>query len=216
MIDDIKNLPLLLRAKPSGSNIVGEGGAVTVLLTCKYCGKEFKVSPSEAKRRSSCSKSCKALIHGGSRTNIYKVWSTMKNRCQNEKSRAFKNYGGRGIKISEDWLLFKNFYRDMGEQPFPGAHLDRIDNDGDYCKENVRWATQTENNRNTRRNKNVVLNGVLMCLRQACLHVGLKLSSVYARKIALNCSHQEAIESCINYPPSRETAATIKRIKGRR
>jgi len=90
--------------------------------------------------------------HKMSRTAIYAVWCAMIARCKKPQDKAWKNYGGRGIFVSEDWLSFNNFIRDMGECP-NGLTLDRINNDGPYSKENCRWTTRTINNRNTRKSK---------------------------------------------------------------
>jgi len=87
------------------------------------------------------------LKHGyhGSRT--YKSWCSMKCRCNWTGWSKYKFWGGRGIKYDPRWERFDNFLADMGERPI-GTSLDRIDNDKDYSKENCRWATATEQNRN--------------------------------------------------------------------
>lgn len=82
----------------------------------------------------------------------YHSWNSMKNRCNNKNLKEYKNYGGRGIKYDSSWELFENFYKDMGERP-KGTTLDRIDVDKDYCKENCRWATKEEQQRNQRTHK---------------------------------------------------------------
>ena len=74
-------------------------------------------------------------------------------RCTNPRTKAFKNYGGRGIKICERWFTFDNFLADMGEPPL-GLTLDRYpDRDGNYEPTNVRWATRKEQNNNKRQRK---------------------------------------------------------------
>lgn len=90
--------------------------------------------------------------HGLIRTAIYGVWRGMKHRCQSPTYRWYADYGGRGIKVCDAWQSFENFYSDMGEPPFKGATLERLDNDGMYCKENCVWAdkkTQAYNRRNS-------------------------------------------------------------------
>jgi hypothetical protein len=73
----------------------------------------------------------------------------MKERCFNPHAISYSNYGERGITVCERWLIFEDFYADMGD-PSPGMSLDRINNDGNYEPSNCRWATrlmQTANRR---------------------------------------------------------------------
>ena len=72
----------------------------------------------------------------------YARWHQMIQRCTNPNHRAWKWYGARGITVCEEWFDFETYRRDVGEPPFPGASLDRTDNDGNYEIDNVRWTTQ--------------------------------------------------------------------------
>lgn len=90
-------------------------------------------------------------IHVMHHTPEYSAWRSMKKRCLNENNRDYKYYGGRGIKICDAWISsFLQFFADIGKRPHEKMSLDRIDNEGDYCKENCRWATKTIQARNQR------------------------------------------------------------------
>lgn len=102
------------------------------------------------------SKSCGCLNkeivakHRKSNTSEYHSWNGMKGRCDNPNNKGYKNYGGRGITYDPKWKSFLVFYEDMGPKPSKKHSLDRIDNNGNYCKENCRWTdwnTQENNKR---------------------------------------------------------------------
>jgi hypothetical protein len=90
--------------------------------------------------------------HGLSHTRSYQTWKAIKRRCFDPRHWAYLYYGGRGITVCERWLIFENFYADMGDPP-PGTSLDRINNDGNYEMSNCRWATRAQQaaNRRSRR-----------------------------------------------------------------
>lgn len=88
--------------------------------------------------------------HGRHGTPEYISWGGMIQRCTNPNYYQFRLYGGRGIKVCDEWLKsFSAFYDDMGERP-EGTSLDRIDSDGNYEPSNCRWATALEQSRNRR------------------------------------------------------------------
>jgi hypothetical protein len=81
----------------------------------------------------------------GKPTKLYRVWLTMRSRCNNPKVDSYHRYGGRGIRVCERWDDFSNFKSDMGDPPGPGYSLDRFPNgDGNYEPGNVRWATDED------------------------------------------------------------------------
>ena len=88
----------------------------------------------------------------------YRTWIYMRQRCLNPNNNAWKDYGGRGITICDRWDSFANFLADMGERP-AGTSLDRIDNEGNYEPDNVKWSTPAEQAHNTRTNLRVTAFG---------------------------------------------------------
>lgn len=100
----------------------------------------------------------KFKTHGMSGTKIYATWCAMKERCINSNSKDYNNYGGRGIKVCKKWLMFENFYNDMGKCP-KGKSLDRVDNSKNYIPYNCRWSTNKEQANNRRNNHLLTFNG---------------------------------------------------------
>jgi len=94
--------------------------------------------------------------HGMTKSRLYRAWQHMKDRCINEKAINYKDYGGRGIGICDEWLDFETFalwalnngYED-------NLSIDRIDNDKGYCPENCRWATWSQQRTNQRKRKSI-------------------------------------------------------------
>lgn len=83
----------------------------------------------------------------------FTAWKNMKRRCMDKNIQAYKNYGGRGIKVTGRWIGrsgFANFFEDMGLRPSTKHSLDRIDNNKGYYKENCRWTTRRVQNINQR------------------------------------------------------------------
>ena len=97
---------------------------------------------------------------GGKRTKEWRTWNGMIRRCRYRSMDRYHRYGGRGIKVCQRWLdSFSNFLEDMGFAPSSNLSLDRIDNDGNYEPENCRWATNSEQIKNSSRARLITFRG---------------------------------------------------------
>ena len=108
----------------------------------------------------------------------------MMDRCYNPNSKSYKNYGGRGIKVCEKWKSnFENFYADIGPKPSKHHSLDRYpDTNGDYTPANVRWATRSEQQRNTTRNKYFQYEGQTMIKAEIIRDFGIAASTIHRKE----------------------------------
>jgi hypothetical protein len=128
-----------------------------------------------------CHRRSLATSHGMNGTRPYNIWRGMLDRCRNPSRKEFKNYGGKGITVCQRWLEFSSFWEDMEIGYSDDLTLDRIKNDRGYEPGNCRWATKTEQARNTSRNRLVNLDSRQVCISEAAEIVGVNRFALRAR-----------------------------------
>ncbi len=131
-------------------------GRTKYLCLCDCGKKTIAQTPSSGKTKScGCwykeTRKTISRTHGMSGTRQYKAWINMKQRCHRKAHPNYHNYGGRGIKVCEEWMSdFGLFYAHIGPIPSQKHEVDRIDTNGNYEPGNVRWVTHRENCQNQR------------------------------------------------------------------
>lgn len=128
---------------------------------------------------------------GGVHSKTYTAWRCMLNRCRNEKNVSYRNYGGRGIQVCDRWESFQAFLDDMGEAP-RRMTLDRIDTNGNYCKENCRWVSMKDNSNNRRNNRRLTLHGKTYTVSQWAALTGINENTIRVR-LFRGASDEEAL-----------------------
>ena len=179
------------------------------------CGNEVVVASTDLGRNANscgCLRKEKAsqrrTTHGLSKTRTYRCWWAMRLRCDYPSSRHYYRYGMRGIKVCDEWKSsFESFLRDMGECPSNKHSLDRIDNSGNYCKENCKWSTLPEQAQNTRTNHNITWNGETKCIAQWERDLGFPIHCLHQRIVKRGWSIKKAfttpIKTCKKTPKSK-------------
>ena len=152
-----------------------KSGRMRIYWDCKCdCGGFISIESSALRRKDrfhSCGCYSKMIIskcnstHKLSGTRVYRSWNSAKQRCRNPKDTNYHNYGGRGIKMSKEWDTFENFLRDMGYPPDNNHTIERIDVNGNYEKNNCKWATPAEKARNRRNSRFYEYQGKKMILK---------------------------------------------------
>lgn len=160
---------------------------------CKCdCGNECIVRTSDIVRKHTTSCGCKEqeriFTHGRTGERLYVVWNEIKYRCYNQKSKAYKYYGARGIKLCDEWRhdyesfrswAYANGYEE--DAPKYKCTIDRIDVSGDYSPSNCRWVDMYVQANNTVRNHYITLNGETHTITQWSRITGLSRSTIHKR-----------------------------------
>lgn len=158
------------------------------------CGNERVVRQKSLRSGEVSSCGCRphALKRGYEKNKPYSTWIGMIQRTTNPNSKSYPRYGGRGIKVCDEWRSFRAFHRDMGDPP-DGMELDRIDNNTGYSKENCRWVPRKDNARNKSNNRLITYNGESRCLAEWEEIVGIKAETIYTRIYYRGWSVEEAL-----------------------
>lgn len=147
--------------------------------------------------------------HGQKQTRLYNIWCSMKERCNNPNSQAYKDYGGRGISICKDWQDdYMNFYNwSINNGYDKKLTIDRIDVNGNYEPLNCRWATTDEQCNNRRNNIKITYNGKTQTLFQWCEEYGLEYRMILARYHNPNFQNK-SIEELLFTPNQKQILIT--------
>lgn len=148
------------------------------------CGKGAVVYGQDLARGRTLSCGClqteRRFQHGKADSPTYAIWQMMLQRCENPTNKSYPNYGGRGIFVCDEWHDFAKFYADMGDRP-DGLSLERKENSGPYVKWNCIWASITDQNNNTRRNRLIEFRGETKTIAQWAEITGLEWTTIRSR-----------------------------------
>lgn len=155
------------------------------------CGNECVVQYGNLK--SGHTKSCgclsreksagRLLTHGMKQSQLYKAWAGMKNRCNNQRSKDWPDYGGRGIEVCPEWRDSFEAFRDwaLANGYQDDLTIERKDVNGNYCPENCKWATAEEQANNKRSNRMATYNGKTQTMAMWSREVGIPADTLIAR-----------------------------------
>lgn len=156
------------------------------------------------------------IKHGKTKSKLYAVWNSIKGRCRNENNTAYKNYGGRGIQICDEWADdFETFYNWAINNGYSEElTVDRIDVDGNYTPDNCRFVSDVVQANNKRDNKIIKYNGISKTVSEWSKECGLKKATLYAR-LYRGWSFERAITTNINGGINNVTVSDINQFLSR-
>lgn len=138
----------------------------------------FGQNPRKSCRCATVDRNKRNAKHGMSGTRVYKIWMAMVWRCTKPTYGDYPRYGGRGIKVCERWMDFRNFFADMGEPP-EGYSINRIDNNGNYEPSNCEWSSTAVQNRNRRNSLVIHYKGKRYVAAELSRALGMSESTLY-------------------------------------
>lgn len=140
---------------------------------------------------------------------LKKVWESMRARCEYEKHPCYKNYGGRGIRVCDEWRQYKPFEEWALSSGYNDTlTIDRIDSNGNYEPDNCRWATMKEQQNNRRNNRIVTYKGVNYTVTQLAEATGIKKTTLRYR-----LDHGRSVEEAVEHPIQLRTRGYRPSIK---
>ena len=161
------------------------------------CGNEYEAVGTSVTTGSTISCGChRSSQKGQASSRTYQTWYKMIKRCNDVNDANYKHYGGRGIKVSDEWFDFQSFLRDMGHQP-PDRYIERINNNSGYSVDNCKWATMTEQANNRRGNRIITCNGKTMTMAMWARHLNVKPDALYRRLKRM--PPERALVSCLRH-----------------
>ena len=157
------------------------------------CGEIVIVRAFELKRGHTASCGCfsrertrtRLTSHGGKGTRLYRIWEQMKARCNNQTTKQYKDYGGRGITVCAEWANNFEAFRDwaLANGYRDDLTLDRKENDGPYSPDNCRWATRKDQQNNKRNNHMITFKGETRTLTQWAELTGIPRTTLWDRLV---------------------------------
>ncbi len=175
-----------------------------VWVECLNCGHQYEMAEQNAmkhnrKNQTHCYHCIKDTFHYMTGTRIWRIWMGLKARVKDPASPDYSNYGGRGIKLSSRWEDFQNFYEDMSPGYSDDLTIERINVNGDYCKENCTWVSAFDQQSNKRNNRFVVYQGETIHLAELCRRSGQSKMKLVMR-LNRGMTADEAVMDAINSP----------------
>lgn len=141
---------------------------------------------------------------------LYSIWQGMLRRCRTPTHKQWADYGGRGIRVCDEWTTYANFERDMLPRP-PGGTLERLDVNGNYEPGNCVWATRKEQQRNQRRTIMVTFEGVTYKAIELSEKSGLKVDTI-VKRASQGMTLAAAMQKRYYINPKNTRAAIAKRV----
>ena len=165
---------------------------------CVHCGKEAeKRGETVMNGQAKCECQYTTEHHGQSRTPLYRAWEAMKRRCADENHESYKDYGGRGITVCEEWensfTAFFNWSMENGYKD--GLTIDRKNNEQGYSPDNCRWTTAKVQCNNRRSNRVIEYNGKSQTLAEWAEELGINYSTLKSRMNQMKWSVEKAFET---------------------